>query len=81
MHLTRIQIKNFRSLQDVTVSLQSGLNVIVGRNNTGKSNLLAAIRHAIGPRQALEGKHYGLREMTSLRLPRTLNLWRRYPYR
>lgn len=49
MHLTRIQIKNFRSLQDVTVSLQSGLNVIVGRNNTGKSNLLAAIRHAIGP--------------------------------
>jgi putative ATP-dependent endonuclease of OLD family len=26
-----------------------GLNVLVGRNNTGKTNILQAIRHAVGP--------------------------------
>jgi putative ATP-dependent endonuclease of OLD family len=29
--------------------LRNGFNVLVGRNNTGKTNLLQAIRHAVGP--------------------------------
>src|SRR5262245_35527456 len=49
MHLTDIEIKNFRSLKHVRLDLRSGLNVIVGRNNTGKTNLFHAIRHAVGP--------------------------------
>ena len=49
MHLARIEIKNFRSLKNLTVSLRPGLNVLVGRNNTGKTNLFNAIRHAVGP--------------------------------
>ncbi len=49
MHLSLIEIKNFRSLKEIRVELQPGLNVLVGRNNTGKTNLLQAIRHAVGP--------------------------------
>ncbi len=49
MHLESIHIKNFRSLRDLRVDLQPGLSVLVGRNNTGKSNILQAIRHALGP--------------------------------
>lgn len=49
MHLAKIEITNFRSLENLTVNLRPGLNVLVGRNNTGKTNLLDAIRHAIGP--------------------------------
>jgi putative ATP-dependent endonuclease of the OLD family len=49
MYLLRIEINNFRSFESLQVRLQPGLNVIVGRNNTGKTNLLHAIRHAIGP--------------------------------
>lgn len=49
MHLSSVQIKNFRSLKDLHVEFQPGLNVLVGRNNTGKTNLLHAIRHALGP--------------------------------
>ena len=49
MHLASIEIKNFRSLDNLRVELQTGLNVLVGRNNTGKTNLLHAIRHALGP--------------------------------
>lgn len=49
VHLARIDIQNFRSFGTLSVDLQEGLNLVVGRNNTGKTNLLQAIRHAIGP--------------------------------
>ncbi len=49
MYLSTVNIRNFRSLKELKVSLQPGLNVVVGRNNTGKTNLLHAIRHALGP--------------------------------
>ncbi len=49
MYLSTVEIKNFRCLQDMTVHFRPGLNVVVGRNNTGKTHLLRAIRHALGP--------------------------------
>lgn len=49
MHLSKVEIRNFRCLKDVTVELQPGLNVLVGRNGIGKTNLFDAIRQAIGP--------------------------------
>ncbi len=48
MHLSKVEIENFRSLRHLDVNLQPGLNVIAGRNNVGKTNLFQAIRHAIG---------------------------------
>lgn len=41
--ITRVQIKNFRSLADVDVELNQ-LNVLVGKNGSGKSNFLDALR-------------------------------------
>lgn len=52
MHLQRVEVSNFRSLRSVDVWLRAGLNVLVGRNNTGKSTLMLAIRHALGPTAA-----------------------------
>lgn len=49
MYLSTIEVKNFRSLKDLRADFQPGFNVLVGRNNTGKTNLLYAIRHALGP--------------------------------
>lgn len=49
MHLSLVEVKNFRSFESLRCDLRSGLNVLVGRNNTGKTTLLHAIRHAIGP--------------------------------
>ena len=46
MHLSEVRVQHFRSLTDVTAHLGKGLNVLVGRNNVGKSNLLDAIRNA-----------------------------------
>lgn len=48
MHLSKIEIVNFRGLRELTVTLQAGLNVLVGRNNTGKTSLMHAVRHALG---------------------------------
>lgn len=44
MHIAEIKIENFRLFEDFTVKLNSGLNVIVGENNSGKTALIDAIR-------------------------------------
>ena len=49
MYLSTVEVKNFRSLHDLRADFRPGFNVLVGRNNTGKTNLLCAIRHALGP--------------------------------
>ena len=43
MRLVRIKIKNFKSLEDVDLSLNKKKMLIIGKNNAGKSNLLQII--------------------------------------
>jgi putative ATP-dependent endonuclease of OLD family len=54
MYLERVHIRNFRNFYDFTIELKDGLNVIVGENNIGKTNLLEALRAALGPASAGE---------------------------
>jgi len=44
MFLSQIEIKNFRSIKETTLTFNKGLNVIIGRNNTGKTAVIDAIR-------------------------------------
>ena len=48
MHISKIEIKNFRSIESLEVDCDKRLNVLVGKNNTGKSTILDAIRIALG---------------------------------
>ena len=43
MNLKQVRIQNFRNLKDVTVNLND-VNLLIGPNNSGKSNVLHAIR-------------------------------------
>ena len=43
MKVEAIQIKNFRSIADCELNNCSGFNVLIGKNNSGKSNILAAV--------------------------------------
>ena len=43
-----LTLADVRCLRELRLCLQQGLNVLVGRNNVGKTSLLAAIRHALG---------------------------------
>ena len=48
MYLSRLYIKNFRSIEDLDLNFSKGKNIIVGRNNAGKSNIIKAIDLVLG---------------------------------
>ena len=48
MYLSRIFILNYRSIEILDLEFRPGKNVIVGRNNSGKSNILSAIDLVLG---------------------------------
>ena len=52
MYLSKIVVNNFRNLKSLEIGLSPGLNVIVGENNVGKTNLLEALRAALGSASA-----------------------------
>ena len=43
MHVESVTLKNFRNYQDKTVLFKDGLNIIVGQNASGKTNLLESV--------------------------------------
>lgn len=43
MYISKIQISNFRNFKNEEVIFNDGLNVIIGHNNAGKSNLIKAL--------------------------------------
>lgn len=48
MYISKFSAFNFRSLKQVFVRLENGKNVIVGKNNSGKSNIIKGIEILIG---------------------------------
>lgn len=48
MYLSRLRIKNYRSIEELNINFEKGKNVIIGRNNSGKSNILRAIDIVLG---------------------------------
>lgn len=42
--LTNLRIKNFRMLEDLEIPKLGRVNLIVGKNNSGKSTILEALR-------------------------------------
>jgi DNA replication and repair protein RecF len=45
MHLCDIQLRNFRNYEDLQLSFDEGVNLIVGNNAQGKTNLLEAVAY------------------------------------
>jgi putative ATP-dependent endonuclease of OLD family len=48
MHLSRLYIENYKSIEKIDLKFEKGKNTIVGRNNSGKSNILKAIDLVLG---------------------------------
>ena len=49
MYLSELRVRNFRSCYDTVVPLREDVTVLVGENNSGKSNAVDALRLAITP--------------------------------
>ncbi|WP_238929523.1 AAA family ATPase [Vibrio harveyi] len=56
MRLTQFRVRNFRSINDSGFVTTEELTAILGRNESGKSNLLLALQH-INPPQVLWTSH------------------------
>ncbi len=48
MHLSKLIISNYRSIKQLSLTFEQGKNVIVGKNNAGKSNIIKAIDLILG---------------------------------
>ncbi len=44
MYISKLKIENFRNFRNATIELNFGLNIIIGHNNSGKTNLLKALQ-------------------------------------
>ncbi|MBF2761007.1 MAG: AAA family ATPase [Ectothiorhodospiraceae bacterium AqS1] len=64
MHLSQLDLSNFRSFSNEKVIFEQGLTVLVGENNGGKSNVIDAIRLVSTP---LSGRRDIYCEMTDIR--------------
>ena len=44
MYISEIKLKNYRNFQDSKILFTPGLNIIIGHNNSGKTNLIKALQ-------------------------------------
>lgn len=61
MIITTLKINNFKSIKDMSLEFVEGKNIIVGQNNSGKSNIISAINLVIGekyPPKRFDDKFY-----------------------
>ena len=49
MYISHIKIIGFRNFKDTDVEFNDGLNILIGHNNAGKTNLLKALQLVIEP--------------------------------
>lgn len=64
MYLKELSLNNFRSFKSSTVSLQPDLTILVGENNSGKSNTIDALRLLTPP---LSGRRDIYCQLTDIR--------------
>ena len=48
MIISKLKIQNYKSIENMTLEFVEGKNIIVGQNNSGKSNIISAINLVIG---------------------------------
>ncbi len=49
MWLTELEVKNYKSIEEIDISFTNGINVIFGENGTGKTNIIKSILKILGP--------------------------------
>ena len=48
MYLEKFNIKNFRTIENLSLTFNKGLNILIGENNSGKTAIVDALRICIG---------------------------------
>ena len=48
LYISKLIIKNYKSIKDETFIFNKGINVLVWKNNAGKSNIVSALNEILG---------------------------------
>ena len=64
MYLKEVGIRGFRSCAEVTVPLSPGVTLLVGENNSGKSNVIEALRLATAPLNGRRSRYFEVDDVT-----------------
>lgn len=68
MHIESLHVERFRGIRDLSLTFESGLTVLVGENNTGKSSIGLALSRVLAAGEANNNsfpetdRHYGTAE-------------------
>lgn len=65
-----LQLENYQAHKNTSVNLTSGLNIIIGESDTGKSSILRALRKLI--RDVPSGKDHINKDSTSMKISLTI---------
>lgn len=71
MYLKEVQIRNFKNFLKARFLFQKGVNVVIGENDCGKTNLMHAIRLVLDKRMDWREK-----EISEKMFPDMLDDWR-----
>lgn len=64
MYLTSLRIRNFRSCYDTELALKPDVTVLVGENNSGKSNVITALRLALTPASGRRTRYFDATDLS-----------------
>lgn len=62
MYVSRLIVKNFRSIKYLDIDFKKGKNVIVGKNNGGKSNIIRALDIVLGEKSPAYNNYENISE-------------------
>lgn len=74
MFLSTLICTNFRSCHSTTVHFQDDMTVLVGENNSGKSNIIDALRLATAPANGRRSRYFEESDLTRSATPPTIKL-------
>ena len=66
MQFNKLQVKNFRNIENIEIDFSPGVNIFVGNNGEGKTNLLESLYFALRGQSFRPGKTIDLINKKSL---------------
>ncbi|EIJ81785.1 SMC protein-like protein [Bacillus methanolicus PB1] len=77
MYISELYIKNFRSIKDIHLKFNNGKNILIGKNNAGKSNIIKALDLLMGEKlptkNSIETKDFYASEETVRGIKQTIH--------
>jgi putative ATP-dependent endonuclease of OLD family len=67
MKIKVVEVKNFRLLREVTLSLEDNTTVVVGRNNSGKTSLTEIFRRLLGSKGSFSIYDFSIQSLEGFR--------------